>query len=98
MATSTAPPNAGRTGTSYLDGLADGRRVYLAGRPVADLAHDPSTEGMAAFLAELLDEHRPDGELTDPTGTPSPTPWPTRATRCARGAGPSPGSPGSAAD
>ncbi|MER6329680.1 4-hydroxyphenylacetate 3-hydroxylase N-terminal domain-containing protein [Streptomyces sp. NPDC001034] len=70
MATSTAPPNGSRTGKSYLVGLADGRRVYLAGRPVADLAHDPRTEGMAAFLADLLDEHRPDGELTGRDGHP----------------------------
>ncbi|MGW3173935.1 4-hydroxyphenylacetate 3-hydroxylase N-terminal domain-containing protein [Streptomyces sp. NPDC001153] len=70
MATSTLPPDGTRTGKSYLVGLADGRRVYLAGHPVADLAHDPMTEGMAGFLADLLDEHRPDGGLTGADGRP----------------------------
>ncbi|MFJ4565435.1 4-hydroxyphenylacetate 3-hydroxylase N-terminal domain-containing protein [Streptomyces caelestis] len=70
MATSTAPPNGSRTGESYLGGLADGRRVHLAGRLVADLAQDPATEGMAHFLANLLDAHHPDGGLTGADGHP----------------------------
>lgn len=74
MASSPLPSNGSqvgnRTGKSYLVGLADGRQVYLAGRQVQDLAHDPATEGMAGFLAELLDAHRPGGELTGADGHP----------------------------
>src|SRR4051812_49145055 len=59
MTTSTAPPDRTRTGKAYLADLADGRRVHLAGLLVEDLAHHPATEGMAGFLADLLDAHHP---------------------------------------
>ncbi|MFI1030498.1 4-hydroxyphenylacetate 3-hydroxylase C-terminal domain-containing protein [Streptomyces sp. NPDC020951] len=67
---SIASPDRSRTGKSYLTGLADGRRVHLAGRLVEDLAHDPATEGMAGFLADLLDAHHPGGELVAADGRP----------------------------
>ncbi|MFJ5631802.1 4-hydroxyphenylacetate 3-hydroxylase N-terminal domain-containing protein [Streptomyces goshikiensis] len=66
----TMTPEEIRTGKEYLDGLADGRRVHLAGRSVRDLAHDAATRGMAGFLADLLDAHRPGSELTTPDGYP----------------------------
>ncbi|MER6958023.1 4-hydroxyphenylacetate 3-hydroxylase N-terminal domain-containing protein [Streptomyces sp. NPDC000618] len=67
---SIASPDRSRTGKSYLTGLADGRRVHLAGRLVEDLAHDPATEGMAGYLADLLDAHHPGGELVAADGRP----------------------------
>ncbi|MBT2365574.1 hypothetical protein J7E88_09645 [Streptomyces sp. ISL-10] len=59
-----------RDGKEYLAGLADGRRVYLAGRLLEDVAQDPATAGMAGFLAELLDAHQADSELTAADGAP----------------------------
>lgn len=70
MTANTTAHERVRTGKEYLAGLADGRRVYLSGRLVDDLAHDPATEGMAGFLADLLDAHRPGEGLAADDGQP----------------------------
>ncbi|GAA4657969.1 4-hydroxyphenylacetate 3-hydroxylase family protein [Streptomyces buecherae] len=44
-----------RTGTDYLAALKDGRRIYLDGAPVRDVAHHPAFAPIAGTIAELFD-------------------------------------------
>jgi aromatic ring hydroxylase len=60
--TTTDFPGA-RTGSQYLRGLDDGRRVVVSGRFVRDVATDEATAGMARELAGFLDAHGGEREL-----------------------------------
>jgi len=61
-----------RTGAQVLDGLRDGREVYIDGDRVADVTRDPRFAGGARSLAELFDlQHRP--ELRDEMTFVSPS-------------------------
>lgn len=64
-----------RTGKDYLAALDDGRRVYLDGAPVPDVAHHPAFAPIARTVAELFDlAAAPDAGFvhTDPdTGRPA---------------------------
>jgi len=44
-----------RTGTQYLDALADGRRVYVDGEVVGDVVGHPAFAGIAHSMARLYD-------------------------------------------
>ncbi len=44
-----------RTGREFLDGLRDGRRVYIGGREVEDVTVHPAFRGAARTLAGLFD-------------------------------------------
>jgi 4-hydroxyphenylacetate 3-monooxygenase len=44
-----------RTGAAYLEGLNDGREVYLGGRQVQSVADDPAFRGSARTVAQLYD-------------------------------------------
>jgi len=44
-----------RTGKDFLDALKDGRRIFMDGEEIRDIAHDPRTAGAAQTLAELYD-------------------------------------------
>jgi aromatic ring hydroxylase len=47
-----------RTGEDYLDALDDGRRVYIDGELVENMATHPKTRGYAQVIAEWYDAHR----------------------------------------
>ncbi len=47
-----------RTGQDYLDALNDGRRVYVDGEAVDNVATHPKTSGYAQVVAEWYDAHR----------------------------------------
>jgi len=49
-----------RTGTQFLEGLRDDRRVFMDGERIADVTRDPRLAGAARSLAELYDmQHDP---------------------------------------
>src|SRR5205823_6337572 len=49
-----------RTGAQYLEGLRDGREVWLEGEKVADVTRHPQLAGYARSLAENFDlQHDP---------------------------------------
>ena len=45
-----------RNGADYLNGLNDGREIYVEGERVANVAAHPLLRGMAASIAELFDQ------------------------------------------
>ena len=52
-----------RSGKEYLDGIRDGRRIFLDGEVVGDLTTHPGFSGVAQAIAALYDladspEHR----------------------------------------
>lgn len=50
-----------RTGDAYLEGLRDGREIWLDGERVDDVTTDPRLSGAARSIAELYDlQHRPE--------------------------------------
>lgn len=60
-----------RTGREYLEGLRDGREVWLDGERVKDVTKDPRLAGAARSIAALYDlQHQPD--LRDRLTYPSP--------------------------
>lgn len=61
-----------RTGKEYLEGLRDGREVWLGGERVADVTEHPGLRRGAASLAALLDRQS-DPALEDLLTYPSPT-------------------------
>jgi 4-hydroxyphenylacetate 3-monooxygenase len=61
-----------RTGKEFLEGLRDGREIWLDGERVADVTADPRLARAARSLAALFDlQHEPD--LRDRLTYPSPT-------------------------
>ncbi len=60
-----------RTGAQVLEGLRDGRRLYMDGALVKDVTRDPRLAGGARTMAQLFDmQHRP--ELIDEMTYASP--------------------------
>ncbi|HXG36480.1 MAG TPA: 4-hydroxyphenylacetate 3-hydroxylase N-terminal domain-containing protein [Dehalococcoidia bacterium] len=60
-----------RTGAEFLEGLRDGRSVWLAGEQVKDVATHPGLAEVARTLAEIYDlQHDP--EFKDALAIPSP--------------------------
>ena len=50
-----------RTGAQVLDGLRDGRQLYMDGERVRDVTRDPRLAGGARTMAQLFDlQHRPE--------------------------------------
>ena len=61
-----------RTGAEVLEGLRDGRQLYMDGELVKDVTRDPRLSGAARTMADLYDmQHRPD--LIDEMTYVSPT-------------------------
>ena len=58
-----------RTGRQYLASLRDGRRVYLDGEPVGDVAEHPAFRGITRTVAALYDAFDASRDLaTSPHG------------------------------
>lgn len=61
MSTSVKQKQSGpgvRTGADYLDALDDGRRVYINGELIDNVATHPKTSGYANVVAQWYDAHR----------------------------------------
>ena len=63
---------AARTGKQYIEGLRDGRRVYVNGEPVADVTSYPPFRGIIGTLAKLYDSQH-DSAYKQALTCPSPT-------------------------
>src|SRR5258708_5990534 len=70
----TGAPTRPMTGAEYLDGLRDGRGVYMCGERVKDVTPHPASRNSARMIARLYDAlHDPQQQnvLTSPTDTGS---------------------------
>ena len=69
-----------RTGAEYLEGLRDGRNVYIDGERIEDLTKHPLTRGYAEQAARFYDlHHEPENEddltFVDDDGTRRSVGW-----------------------
>lgn len=64
-----------KTGEQYIESLSDGRQAYIDGRPIKDLATDPTTRNAVDLVASIYDKFYSDAPgarnplLTPPTSS-----------------------------